>query len=188
MPWPTHQTNGIISPFQLWNKYTLYNQTKLTVTTTWWSEPLAVLYTLDSWELVSLLPHLPITATFPWFVAIRHSHRQPCCPTSHQNHFKQSKTDQYRQGTHIYLGRTSHQVFPVKAIIRYLDKCGGRPGSLIILPTNQLLIRATFSEALNIIFQKLNMHPPTTSIPIASELMLLHQPSKQASAALTLKL
>ena len=32
---------------------------------------------------------------------------------------KQSKTDQYRQGTHIYLGRTDHQVCPVKALIHY---------------------------------------------------------------------
>ena len=52
---------------------------------------------------------------------------------------KQSKTDQYRQGTHIYLGRTSHQVFPVKALIRYLDRRGGRPGPLLLLPTNQLV-------------------------------------------------
>jgi len=29
---------------------------------------------------------------------------------------KQSKTDQYRQGTHVYLGRISHQVCPVKAL------------------------------------------------------------------------
>ena len=44
---------------------------------------------------------------------------------------KQSKTDQYRLGTHIYLGRTSHQVCPVKALIRYLDRRGGRPGQLL---------------------------------------------------------
>ena len=51
---------------------------------------------------------------------------------------KQSKTDQYRQGTHIYLGRISHQVCPIKALIRYLDRCGGRPGPLFILPNNQV--------------------------------------------------
>ena len=71
---------------------------------------------------------------------------------------KQSKTDQYRQGTHIYLGRTSHSVCPVKALIHYLDRHGGRPGPLFMLPNNQLLTRATFSAALNEIFQKLNIH------------------------------
>ena len=72
---------------------------------------------------------------------------------------KQSKTDQYRQGTHINLGRTSHPVCPVKALIHYLDRRGGRPGSLFMLPNNQLLTRATFSAALNGIFQKLNIYP-----------------------------
>ena len=72
---------------------------------------------------------------------------------------KQSKTDQYRQGTHIYLGRTDHQVCPVKALIRYLDRRGGRPGPLFILPTNQSLTRTTFRGALNAIFQQLKMHP-----------------------------
>ena len=72
---------------------------------------------------------------------------------------KQSKTDQYRQGTHIYLGRTSHPVCPVKALIHYFDRRGGRPGPFFMLPNNQLLTRATFSAALNKIFQKLNIHP-----------------------------
>ena len=71
----------------------------------------------------------------------------------------QSKTDQYRKSTHIYLGRTSYQVCPAKALIRYLDRRGGRPGPHFILPTNQLLTRVTFSEALSTIFQKLNMYP-----------------------------
>ena len=97
---------------------------------------------------------------------------------------KQSKTDQYRQGTHIYLGRTCHQVHPVKALIYYLDRRGGRPGPLFTFPTNQLLTRVMFSETLNTIFQKLNMHP-ITSILTASKLVPLHQPSKQASVTLT---
>ena len=57
---------------------------------------------------------------------------------------KQSKTDQYRQGTHIYLGRTSHPVCPVKALIHYLGRHGGRPGPLFILSNNQLPYGAKF--------------------------------------------
>ena len=72
---------------------------------------------------------------------------------------KQLKTNQYRQGTHIYFGRTSHPVCPVMALIHYLDRHGGRPGPLFMLSNNQLLTRATFSAAINEIFQKFNMHP-----------------------------
>ena len=51
---------------------------------------------------------------------------------AHQNHFETVKDQsQYRQGTHIYFGRTDHQVCPVKALIRYLDRCGSRPGPFL---------------------------------------------------------
>ena len=44
---------------------------------------------------------------------------------------KQSKTDQLRQGTHLYLGKTGHHVCPVEAIILYLIARGNRPGPLL---------------------------------------------------------
>ena len=72
---------------------------------------------------------------------------------------KQSKTDQYRKGTHVYLGKTSHQVCPVKALTQYLTRRGSKPGPLFILPTNQSMTRVMFSTALKKAFQKLNMHP-----------------------------
>ena len=40
---------------------------------------------------------------------------------------KQSKTDQLRQGTHLYLGKTGHHVCSVEAIIPYLIARGNRP-------------------------------------------------------------
>ena len=40
---------------------------------------------------------------------------------------KQSKTDQLRQGTHLYLGKTGHHVYPVEVIIPYLIARGNRP-------------------------------------------------------------
>ena len=63
----------------------------------------------------------------------------------------------------MYLSRTGHKVCLVKALIRYLDRHKGRSGPLFILPTNQLLTRATFNAALNAIVQKLNMHPQNFS-------------------------
>ena len=115
------------------------------------------LWTLESWRVYCLISQSQ--QLLHWFVAVRRSHRQPCCPKVIRITLKQLKTNQYRKCTHIYLGRTSHQVCPVKALIFYLDRCEGRPGPLFILPTNQLLTRVTFSEALSTIFQKLNMYP-----------------------------
>ena len=43
---------------------------------------------------------------------------------------KQSKGDQFRKGAQIYLGRTSHVVCPVHALVQYLARWGGTPGPL----------------------------------------------------------
>ena len=72
---------------------------------------------------------------------------------------KQSKTDQFRQGAYVHLGKTSHQVCPVEALVHYLARKGGKPESLFILPSNTPLTRARFSTALNKAFQELQMDP-----------------------------
>jgi len=61
---------------------------------------------------------------------------------------RQSKTDQFRQGTHIYLGITNHNVCPVQALAQYLANRGGTPGPLFILPNFKPLTTAMFSVAL----------------------------------------
>ena len=52
---------------------------------------------------------------------------------------KQSKMDQFRQGTYVYLGKTDHRVCPVMALVQYLAKTGGKPGPLFMLPNNKAL-------------------------------------------------
>ena len=100
---------------------------------------------------------------------------------------KHSKTDQYRQGTHIYLGRNSYQVCPVKALICSLDRSRGRPGPLLYyLPISYSPEQYSVQHSTQY-FRNLPCIP-TISIPTASELVLLHQPSKQASVTLILKL
>ena len=69
------------------------------------------------------------------------------------------KTDQFRQGTHVYLGNTNHQVCPVTAQTQYLTRRGSKPGPLFILPSSKSLTRMMFSEALNKAFQDLHMDP-----------------------------
>lgn len=70
---------------------------------------------------------------------------------------KQSKTDQFRQGTQIHLGATNHHVCPVQALVRYLANRGGTPGPLFILPNKKPLTRAMFSTALTKALKELNM-------------------------------
>lgn len=55
---------------------------------------------------------------------------------------KQSKTDPFRQGVHIFLGSTESVVCPVRAIIRYLGICNPEPGPLFTTSTGVPLTRA----------------------------------------------
>jgi len=70
---------------------------------------------------------------------------------------RQSKTDQFRQGTHIYLGTTNHNVCPVQALVQYLANRGGTPGPFFILLNFKPLTRAMFSVALANVLTELKM-------------------------------
>ena len=82
-------------------------------------------------------------------------------PQKVRHTMKQSKTDQFKQGTYVYLGKTDHRVCPVMALVQYLAKRGGKPGPLFMLPNNKSLTRKTFCAALNKAFQELEMNPRT---------------------------
>jgi len=56
----------------------------------------------------------------------------------------------------MYLGKTTHQVCPVDALVAIR---GGAPGSLFTLLNNQSPTRATFSTAPNKAFQELHIDP-----------------------------
>ena len=72
---------------------------------------------------------------------------------------KQSKTDQIRQGTHLYLGRTGHHVCPVEAIIPYLIARGNRPGPLFMLQNGKMLTRSIFSAAIHKVLLEVKLNP-----------------------------
>ena len=61
---------------------------------------------------------------------------------------KQSQTDPFRQGVHIFLGTTERVVCPVSAIIRYLGIRRPQPGPLFISSTGVPLTRAYLVENL----------------------------------------
>ena len=55
---------------------------------------------------------------------------------------KQSKTDPFRQGVHIFLGQTNNQLCPVSAMLSYLASRGTTPGPLFKFDNGLPLTRA----------------------------------------------
>ena len=77
---------------------------------------------------------------------------------------KQSKGNQFRKGTQIYLGRTAHAVCPVHAPTQYLARWGGTPGLLFLFSDSKWLTRGSFSTALNKALEGLQMDPSQFNI------------------------
>ena len=78
-------------------------------------------------------------------------------PTMVCIHIKQSKTDPFRQGVHIYLGRTYQQICPVHAIVSYLAIRGNHPGPVFTFSDGRMLTRAIFGSELDRILEKLSL-------------------------------
>ena len=78
-------------------------------------------------------------------------------PTTIQITVKQSKNDQFRAGTTICLGITTHAVCPVDALVQYLAIQGGTLGLLFLLPNNQSLTRALFRSPIKKAYPELHM-------------------------------
>jgi len=91
----------------------------------------------------------------------RHSPSMVCI------NIKQSKTDPFRQGVYIYLGRIHQHVCLVDAIIPHLVARGSHPGTVFILPNGKMLTRNAFGSAFDNILANLICRYPATP-PIAS--------------------
>ena len=59
-------------------------------------------------------------------------------------HIKASKTDPFRQGISIYLGKSGVDVCPVSAILAYMVSRGNQPGPFFVYTCGQPLIRERF--------------------------------------------
>ena len=70
-------------------------------------------------------------------------------PSVIQVAIKQSKTDPFRKGIQLFLGRIDHHICPVKGILPYLALQGTKPGPLFITQDNKFLTRQLFSAALS---------------------------------------
>ena len=62
---------------------------------------------------------------------------------------KQSKTDPFRQGASLYLGKTDSFICPVTGILPFLAVRGNQDGPLFILKDGRMLTRQLFSTFLD---------------------------------------
>ena len=70
---------------------------------------------------------------------------------------KQFKTDPFRKGVTLTLGKTGNFLCPVEAILPYLAIRGPRPGPLFILSDGRMLTRQLFSTFLDNILVALKL-------------------------------
>ena len=72
----------------------------------------------------------------------------PTSPTVMETCLKASKTDPFRKGISIFIGRTNNDLCPVMAMLAYLAKRGGDQGPLFRLNDGRPLTRSHFVTAL----------------------------------------
>ena len=70
---------------------------------------------------------------------------------------KQSKTDPFRQGIHVFLGKTEAAVCPVQAIIRYIGVRRSDPGPLFIRSSGVPLTRTFLVSELKVALRSLKV-------------------------------
>ena len=76
-----------------------------------------------------------------------------------QLRIKQSKTDPFRQGINLYLGKTGKEICPIKALLPYLVLRGDRPGPLFLLQDGRRLTRQIFATTLDNLLKELHLNP-----------------------------
>ena len=70
---------------------------------------------------------------------------------------KKSKTDPFRKGVRITIGRTQDELCPVTALLSYLQKRGMKPGPLFLWSDGRALTRDDFVRAVRGALRKANL-------------------------------
>ena len=70
---------------------------------------------------------------------------------------KQLKTDPFRKGINLYVGKTSGLLCPVAALLHYLRICGTEPGPLFRLKDGYPLTRARFATEVRVVLSKVGV-------------------------------
>ena len=68
-------------------------------------------------------------------------------PSTLQIKIKQSKTDPFRRGVDLFVGRTGLDLCPVAALLSYLSVRGSQPGPLFLFEDGRFLTRGRFVDA-----------------------------------------
>ena len=71
----------------------------------------------------------------------------PTTPSLVRLTIKQSKTDPFRKGVELFIGKASSPLCPVAALLDYLQVRGGEPGPLFKYQDGRALTRARFAAA-----------------------------------------
>ena len=72
-------------------------------------------------------------------------------------HLKKSKTDPFREGMRVTVGRTNNEICPVAALLSYLSRRGDRPGPLFQWKDGRPLTRDQFVKAVRTTLRKANL-------------------------------
>ena len=72
---------------------------------------------------------------------------------------KQSKTDPFRKGIHLFMGRTRSDICPVKALLNYLVLRGKKEGPLFLFPNGSYLTRQRLVVAVREALRKAGLDP-----------------------------
>ena len=83
----------------------------------------------------------------------------PANPQTVSVFIKQSKTDPFRRGINLFLGRTSSDLCPVMALLNYLVVRGPSEGSLFMFSDGRLLTRQRLVEAVRRALGKAGLDP-----------------------------
>ena len=78
-------------------------------------------------------------------------------PSVIQLHIKQSKTDPFRKGVRLFLGKTGTDVCPLKAILPYLVVRGTKPGPLFLTADGLPLTRQKFHNCLSTLLKNIGL-------------------------------
>ena len=71
----------------------------------------------------------------------------PLNPSALRITVKQSKTDPFRRGVDLWVGRTGTDLCPVAAVLDYMKVRGPRPGPLFVFTDGRVLTRQRFVDA-----------------------------------------
>ncbi len=72
---------------------------------------------------------------------------------------KQLKTDPFRKGIHLFLGRTQSDICPVKALVNYLVARGKKDGPLFVFPNGDFLTRQRLVSVVREAIKKAGLDP-----------------------------